>query len=83
MSGDDLYAGGYFATAGGVTVNSIAKWNGSSWSALGSGIDTYWGYVNALAVSGTDLYAGGPFHHGGRGVGQQHRQMGRQRLVGL
>ena len=39
--------------------------------------------VYALAVSGTNLYAGGQLHDGGRGAGQQHRQMGRQRLVGL
>ena len=42
-----------------------------------------WRSVNALAVSGTNLYAGGVVHHGGRGAGQPHRQMGRQRLVGL
>lgn len=28
--GTDVYAGGDFATAGGVTVNRIAKWNGST-----------------------------------------------------
>ncbi|MCO5052663.1 MAG: hypothetical protein M9920_10200 [Verrucomicrobiae bacterium] len=55
----DLYAGGYFETAGGVAVNQIAKWNGSSWSALDSGID---GAVLALAVDGNgNLYAGGSF----------------------
>ena len=31
--------GGYFTTAGGVTANYIAKWNGSAWSALGSGMN--------------------------------------------
>jgi trimeric autotransporter adhesin len=64
VSGDDLYAGGGFLTAGGVTVNSIAKWNGSSWSALDSGMGRPDGvppYVYALAVSGSDLYAGGSF----------------------
>src|SRR5438105_154384 len=30
------------------------------WSALGSGVNGY-GYVSALAVSGSDLYAGGSF----------------------
>jgi hypothetical protein len=54
-----LYAGGNFTIAGGVTVNYIAKWNGSSWSALGGGMN---GGVGALAVApdGT-LYAGGTF----------------------
>ena len=64
VSGSDLYAGGLFPTAGGVTVNGIAKWNGSSWSALGSGM-TGGGYIYAnlfaLAVLGSDLYAGGSF----------------------
>jgi hypothetical protein len=31
-SGNVLYAGGSFATAGGVTVNGVASWNGSSWA---------------------------------------------------
>jgi hypothetical protein len=34
VSGMDIYAGGYFSTAGGIPTNNIAKWNGSSWSAL-------------------------------------------------
>ena len=56
--GTDLYAGGSFTTAGGVTVNRIAKWNGTTWSALGSGMD---GRINSLVAIGTDLYAGGSF----------------------
>ena len=61
VSGSDLYAGGWFTTAGGVNANHIAKWNGSSWAPLGSGMD---GGVSALAVSGSDLYAGGLVHDG-------------------
>ena len=38
VSGGTLYAGGNFTTAGGSAANYIAQWNGSSWSALGSGI---------------------------------------------
>src|SRR5262249_22825920 len=56
VSGNDLYAGRYFTNADGIVVNSIAKWNGSSWVTLGSGID---GSVNALTVSGTNVYVGG------------------------
>ena len=59
MSGSDLYAGGDFTTAGGSAANYIAKWNGSSWSALGSGMNGC--TCAALAVSGSDLYAGGNF----------------------
>ena len=58
-----LYAGGYFDTAGGVTVNRIARWDGASWHPLGGGMgDTGNPYVEALAV-GPDgsLYAGGSF----------------------
>ena len=32
-----LYVGGTFTGAGGILVNSIAKWDGTSWSPLGSG----------------------------------------------
>jgi hypothetical protein len=64
VSGSDLYAGGYFTTAGGSAANHIAKWNGSSWSALGSGMNID-GSVNALAISGSDLYAGGRFSTAG------------------
>src|ERR1035441_828407 len=49
VSGTNLYAG-----SGG----SISKWDGSAWSALGSGVGEA---VSALAVSGTNLYAGGTF----------------------
>lgn len=39
-----LYAGGGFATAGGVAVNYIARWDGSQLHPLGSGMDyqTVW-----------------------------------------
>jgi hypothetical protein len=58
VAGTNLYAGGWFTVAGGVSANYIARWNGSTWSAMGSGLD---GEVNALAVSGNTLYAGGVF----------------------
>lgn len=34
----NLYASAYFTTAGDVTANRIAKWNGSTWTNLGSGM---------------------------------------------
>jgi hypothetical protein len=58
VSGTNLYAGGHFTSAGGVPANYIAKWDGTSWSALGSGLNYS---VFALAISGTNLYAGGEF----------------------
>jgi hypothetical protein len=59
--GTNLYAGGAFTYAGGVFANCIAKWDGNAWSALVPGTWTQGppGSILALAVSGTDLYAGG------------------------
>jgi hypothetical protein len=61
----NLYAGGFFATAGGVTANNIAEWNGSTWFALGSGVDVG-SPVQALGVDDSgNLYAGGNFFTAG------------------
>jgi hypothetical protein len=65
-SGPKLYVGGDLGLAGGVPVASIACWNGSAWSALGSGTD---GQIRALGLhddgSGLALYAIGGFDHAG------------------
>lgn len=65
LSGGELYAGGSFTNAGGIAADFIAKWDGSKWSALGSGVACYMaGYeprVSALAVSDSELYVGGNF----------------------
>ena len=65
-SGPALYAAGSFSNAGGNAASNIAKWNGSSWSALGSGLNFP---VLTLAVyddgSGSKLYAGGLFTQAG------------------
>ena len=62
----NLYAGGSFYSAGAVTANHIAKWNGSTWSALGSGMGMS---VNALLVDASgNVYAGGWFFSTGSGV---------------
>jgi hypothetical protein len=63
-SGTNLYVAGDMSSAGGGAANYVAQWNGSSWSALGSGMGAMGGNtprVLALAVSGTTLYAGGEF----------------------
>jgi trimeric autotransporter adhesin len=55
----DLVVGGDFTTAPGAAANRVARWNGSSWSALGSGCN---GSVAALAtLSNGDIVAGGTF----------------------
>ncbi len=61
--GNDLIVGGNFTTVGGVPAASIARWDGSSWSVYGSGIN---GNVNAIALlpnasGGADLIAAGGF----------------------
>jgi hypothetical protein len=63
-SSGNLYAGGYFTTAGGVAANFIAKWNGNAWSPLGSGMGGFLcdDYVFALTFDTSGiLYAGGSF----------------------
>ena len=61
-----LYAGGTFTTAGGVNATNIAKWDGSEWSALGSGVGDTNGAVSALACDGSgNLYVGGCFTNAG------------------
>lgn len=51
--GDDLYVGGYFTEAGGISAKNLAKWNGESWSSVGEGVN---GTVRTLATHGSDLY---------------------------
>lgn len=60
--GPALYAGGLFATAGGVTVNYVGKWDGTSWSALGTGMNNeVYTLISFDDGDGPALYAGGVF----------------------
>ncbi|MCP4249994.1 MAG: hypothetical protein GY778_23380 [bacterium] len=75
-SGPALYVGGRFDTAGGVTVNNIARWDGDDWSALATSPDVGTSSnVYSLAVyddgGGASLYAGGSFDTAG-GVTVNH-----------
>jgi hypothetical protein len=67
VAGSDLYCGGTFSTAGGtIPANNIAKWDGTTWTALGSGVTgTSIPAVNALAVRGGELFVGGSFYMAG------------------
>lgn len=65
-SGEALYVGGVFQTAGGLLTTNVARWDGQAWSALGAGIG---GPVFAFAEfddgNGLALYAGGKFSTAG------------------
>jgi len=62
----DLFVAGSFLTAGGITVNHIARWNGSQWSALGGGITDLDGAVASLVFDNSgNLYAAGEFDSAG------------------
>ena len=64
-SNGNLYAAGEFTHAGSLFVNHIARWDGSQWHALGSGLSGS-NYVLALTFDGDGrLYAGGYFSHAG------------------
>lgn len=59
----DLVAAGTITNIGGTAVTNIARWNGTAWSPMGSGLN---GQVTALAVlNNGDLVAGGSFSASG------------------
>ena len=61
-SNGNVYVGGYFDHAGSTAAGNIAQWNGTTWSALGAGVDGSKAGVYALVVTGSgDVYAGGSF----------------------
>lgn len=59
---NQLIAAGSFATSGGTLLGNIAKWNGSSWEPLGSGIV---GAVYAMTIYNGKLIVGGDFDTAG------------------
>ncbi len=61
-SSNTLFVGGSFTIAGGAPASGVAAWDGTNWSALGSGVA---GQVYALALNGANLYVGGAFHSAG------------------
>jgi hypothetical protein len=71
LSGRDLYVGGAFTKAGDSGANNIARFTipTSRWSPLGNGVRhfdiTLRPVVNAIAVSGSDIYIGGDFRRAG------------------
>ncbi len=66
---DQLVIGGNFTSAGGVSANYIAAWDGTQWTALGAGVNGQFSQagpeVDALLASGDSLYVGGIFTEAG------------------
>jgi len=56
-----LVVAGSFTTAGGLTANRIARWDGTTWTPLGTGLGGTSPIVYALAVFNGELIAGGTF----------------------
>jgi len=69
VNGNDVYAVGSFTNAGGIYAPGIAKWNGASWSTLGSGLyfslNAGPGSGLALTMMGNDVFVGGSFSSAG------------------
>jgi hypothetical protein len=62
----DIIAGGYFEEAGGLPVNNVARWNGATWSPVGSGLA---GVVYDLHVRPSgEIVAGGSMSQTGSGL---------------
>ena len=68
----DVYVGGSFNRAGDLAAGAIARWDGSSWHALGSGISPSTitrvprlGPVYAIGISDEAVYVGGGFNEAG------------------
>ena len=68
-----IFAGGGFTSIGGTAANRIARWNGTAWSALGTGISGgAFPTVNALLrMSNGDLIVAGSFTTAG-GITANH-----------
>ena len=64
QEGTDLFVGGEFTSAGGITANRVARYDlmTDTWHPLGSGVN---GTVNSVALSGDYLIAGGSFSSAG------------------
>jgi hypothetical protein len=68
MVGNEVFVGGYFTWAGGVSANYVARFNTqtNTWSTLGTGSQNgVNNWVYALAVSGNEVFVGGLFTSAG------------------
>lgn len=56
--GNGLYVGGTFSQIGGVSASNVARWDGTNWWPLGSGVN---GLVRAILCDASGVYVGGSF----------------------
>ncbi len=56
---NQLYVTGSFTSINGITANNIARWNGSVWTSVGTGVGVAGDYMAAMCVYNNNLYAGG------------------------
>ena len=68
-TGESLYAVGSFTATGVAGSSGIVRWDGSSWQAVGGGLNG--NYSNVLASFQGDLYAGGYFSDAGGVAGTE------------
>lgn len=57
-SAGNLLVSGYFSSIGGVKTGSMAKWDGSAWSQLGTGMQSY-SITSTVADNGGNVYVSG------------------------
>ncbi len=68
VDNSNVYVGGEFTSAGGVSANNIAKWNGSNWQAMGTGTNAQ--VLSIYAKDNSNVYVGGYFGiAGGNSIG--------------
>jgi hypothetical protein len=62
-----VYVGGSFTKIGSIDALNIARWDGHSWSALGSGLssDSIVPVVSSIVIKDDEVYAGGFFTNSG------------------
>ena len=64
--GNQLFVGGMFDRAGAIPASHVAAWDGTTWRALGGGVNNFgYGWVRALAFHGGRLVVGGVFGQAG------------------
>ncbi len=70
VAGPELIAGGWFDAIDGVPAKSVARWDGSAWQPMGSGLAVGTSFADipsvlALETYNNELYAGGDFLQSG------------------